>query len=120
MKIVPTETIGKINELVVGSPCGEERAERAGACLCGVAYYDDPRERIAGVVLSLLKGHFFVDGNKRTAFIVYVVLCQLNDLPPLEGVARQVEAFVALAAGRETVSQCAKILFPGIGSEKAE
>lgn len=72
-----------INEALSGNRCSEEGRQRVGGCLSSYSYYGTVPEQITSIVVSLLKGHFFQDGNKRTALAVYLDLCQNNGIRSL-------------------------------------
>ena len=46
----------------------------------GVENYPTIPEKIVAYLLFLIKSHPFVDGNKRTAVLVFLVLCRINDM----------------------------------------
>lgn len=46
----------------------------------GIEFYPSTKEKIAKIVVSLVRLHPFVDGNKRTALAVLIVLSDLNGL----------------------------------------
>lgn len=74
----------------------------------------DLAEIAAAYVFGIAKGHAFVDGNKRTAFVTALTFLRLNDfafLPsPIEGV-RMMEN---LAAGEVSEAEFAKWLAHGM------
>ena len=48
----------------------------------GVEIYKTAQEKAVAYLYFLIKGHPFVDGNKRTACLVFLTLCALTDLYP--------------------------------------
>lgn len=44
--------------------------------------YKTPEEKVIAYLYFLTKDHAFTDGNKRTACLVFEVLCELNGLHP--------------------------------------
>lgn len=109
--IIPVEDIIAENFRQTGAACDERRRQAVAGCYSSFHYYYTPQERIACIVASLLKGHFFMDGNKRTALSTYIVLCQANNLPFIEDTQKQADAFVKLAAAKNNISGYV-ILFP--------
>lgn len=101
-----------INEALTGNRCSEERKQRVGACLSSYSYYEDIREQITSIVVSLLKGHFFQDGNKRTALAIYLDLCQNNGIEFLSDQDRLGDVFIDVAAAQRDISENARLLFP--------
>lgn len=69
---------------MAGVKCDEKRKETVAGCYSGFYYYEIPKWQIAGIVVSLIKGHFFIDGNKRTALSTYIVLSEANNLKYIE------------------------------------
>ena len=101
-----------INEALTGNRCSEERKQRVGGCLSSYSYYDTVREQITSIVVSLLKGHFFQDGNKRTALAVYLDLCQNNEIKFLSDQDRLGDVFIDIATNRRDVPENCQFLFP--------
>ncbi len=101
-----------INEILTGNECSEERKFKVQACLSSYLYYNNLEEQVTCIVTSLLKGHFFLDGNKRTAFAIYLDLCQNNSLKILENEDSLGDIFVRMASGLGSVEENTKILFP--------
>lgn len=100
------------NRRFTGMACDAQRAAAAAACYSRFCYYDSLQEQLASIVLSLVKGHFFADGNKRTALFAYLLLSEMNGLAHIEDEQELVETFVDLAAGQADVGQCARLLYP--------
>ena len=76
--IISEDVIAQINYEFVGSKRIND--DRYKSCMSSFYYYDSDEEQIASIVLSLVKGHYFMDGNKRTAFSVFVILCKFNNI----------------------------------------
>lgn len=106
------EALVLINEMLTGNKCSEERKFKVQACLSSYLYYESLQAQIACIVTSLLKGHFFLDGNKRSAFAIYLDLCQNNDLKILDNGDALGDIFIRLASGQGSVEENAKVLFP--------
>jgi death-on-curing family protein len=51
----------------------------------GHEIYSTIEEKVVAYLYFLIKDHPFTDGNKRTATLVFSVLCELNDLNPSLG-----------------------------------
>ncbi|MDR0571962.1 MAG: Fic family protein [Rickettsiales bacterium] len=52
------------------------------SCFASAEYYNTVELKISSIVRSLVKNHYFLDGNKRTSAVVYVLLCEENNLKP--------------------------------------
>lgn len=77
------------------------RVEAAVARPRMIADYDekDLEALAAAYAHGIAQGHPFVDGNKRTAFVVAMLFLELNGRRVEAGDAEKVEKTVALAAG---------------------
>ena len=51
------------------------------SCFASIDYYDSIEEKISSIVRAIIKNHYFIDGNKRTALAVYYTLCKTYNLP---------------------------------------
>ena len=101
-----------INEALTGNRCSDERKQRVCGCLSSYSYYEDIEEQITSIVVSLLKGHFFQDGNKRTALAIYLDLCQNNGIHFISDQDRLGEVFIDIAANQRGIAENAQLLFP--------
>ena len=101
-----------INEALSGNCCSEEGRQRVGGCLSSYSYYGTVPEQITSIVVSLLKGHFFQDGNKRTALAVYLDLCQINGIQIISDQDRLGDVFIDIAATQRDITENARLLFP--------
>jgi prophage maintenance system killer protein len=48
----------------------------------GSEAYTTPEEKVVAYLYFLIKNHPLTDGNKRTASLSFVIICDLNDLEP--------------------------------------
>lgn len=112
MVIIPVEAIIERNRQFTGNACSEERGRAVGASFAGICYYATLEEQIASIVTSLVKGHFFIDGNKRIALFVYLILAELNKIGHIEDNTRLADLFVEMAASSGDVNRNARLLFP--------
>ena len=46
----------------------------------GVEHYPSIEEKLVAYFYFIINNHAFTDGNKRTATLVFLVLCQINDM----------------------------------------
>lgn len=111
--IISVEDIIRENCRLTGIVCDSRRNKAVEGCYSSFYYYEVLQEQITSIVISLLKGHFFVDGNKRTALSTYLVLCQANGIKHIENEEEQVRIFIEIAASHKSIEECAKMLFPG-------
>lgn len=109
--IIDAKNIIAANKRFSGLPAEGDRSENLDACFSGIYYYDSTQLKIASIVTSLLKDHFFADGNKRTALWVYLLLSELNGLRHMEDEMHMAEIFINLAASPADVEKCALKLF---------
>ncbi|MDE5831796.1 MAG: Fic family protein [Desulfovibrio sp.] len=113
--VPPTGYFAEINAGFSGAAPSPDRILALGSCYSGLPYYSKPEEKIASAVGSILKGHFFIDGNKRTALFAYILLCRLNGLKNIEDEDALVEIMTGSAAARWDIEELEKRLFPGQG-----
>lgn len=106
------DAVDLINEALSGNRCSEEGRQRVGGCLSSYSYYGTVSEQITSIVVSLLKGHFFQDGNKRTALAVYLDLCQNNGIQIISDQDRLGDVFIDIAATQRDITENARLLFP--------
>lgn len=111
--IVSVEDIVRENYRFTGIVCDAGRKKTAEGCYSSFYYYETPQEQITSIVVSLIKGHFFIDGNKRTALSTYLVLSQANGLKHIENEEEQVRIFVEIATSHKSIEEYAMMLFPG-------
>ena len=109
--LIPLQVIVERNEIFTGNKCDKEREKALKACYGSFYYYDTVQEQISSIILSLVKDHFFIDGNKRTALFTYILLAEINKLKYIKEIDEQVKIFVNLAASHNSVQETAKILF---------
>lgn len=77
-----------------------------------IAAYDDEADIVdlaAAYTFGVVKNHPFVDGNKRTAFVIGVLFLELNGFAFIASEEAAAEAVLALAAG--TMNQAAYAAF---------
>lgn len=72
LEFLTTDFLIKLNLKVEGP--GKTYSDPA-ACTASAGYYGDNKLMVASVFYSICKGHYFVDGNKRTATMVLYILC---------------------------------------------
>lgn len=78
-QITPNQIV-RMNEIVTGIPVDTARKQKVKSAFSSVDYYDAVQYQISCVVCSIVKNHYFIDGNKRTALFVYIVLCSINNI----------------------------------------
>lgn len=109
IKIINEDAIEKINYDLVGSK--RDRDSTYKSCLSPYYYYETDEEQIASIVLSLIKGHYFMDGNKRTAFMVFTILCKFNEIELNNSDDYYSKVFIEIAENDYSVEKVAKLLF---------
>ena len=106
--MISTRLIEEINRRLTGNNFGIYRD--VSSCLSSYPYYKTKQEQIMSIVINLLKGHYFFDGNKRTAFSMFIILCEWNSVEfsvPLDMANR----FVDLASSSYTVQEAVEYIF---------
>lgn len=112
LMILSEEDIIAENYRLTGIVCDEEREKAIGGCYSSFYFYKSPQEQITSIVISLVKGHFFIDGNKRTALSAYLVLSQANGIKHIDDARELIRVFIEMAASHKPIDECARILFP--------
>lgn len=110
--IIPIENIIDKNYDFTGVKCDEKRRKAVEGCYSSFYYYDTPQQQITSIVVSLVKDHFFIDANKRTALFTYILLSELNHIKYIKDEDEQVRVFVELATSHKSIEEYARMLFP--------
>ena len=103
--MITADEIVKINELVTNTKSNRN----CSGCLSSYLYYDTIEKQISSIVYSLIKGHYFIDGNKRTAFTVFITLCKLNGANPIQ--TDYIKLFEELASSNFDIDEVSIKLF---------
>jgi len=77
----------------------ESAIARPLAAFGGKDLYDTPFKRASALAESLVMNHGFVDGNKRTGFVIGVLFLELHGFDFKASEADATQAVMALAAG---------------------
>lgn len=109
ISIISQDTIADINYKLVGSKrVGDEKYK---SCLSSFYYYETDKEQIASIVLSLIKGHYFMDGNKRTAYAVLAILSDFNGMTIRKSDEQIAKIIVEIAENNYSVQTVANLIF---------
>lgn len=100
--------IVELNKLCGGSVLNRNSLHSA---LSSWQYYENIEEQISSIVRGLIKNHAFTDGNKRTAFLVFVELCNIYNILPNKDSLTIIRDFVNIAENHYSVGEIKKILF---------
>ena len=76
----------------------------------GISLYPEIQDKISLIVLSIIKNHVFVNGNKRTAVEVYFVLCEDNNIKPKDD-SKIINIILSLVKHDFDVHYAKKLLF---------
>jgi death-on-curing family protein len=77
-------------------------------------YYELTEEQIASIINALIKNHCFLDANKRTAFLTFISICNINNITNIKDKSQYATIFENIAANHYTVQEVAKLLFTKI------
>lgn len=100
-------TIKEINKEITGE--GIVIKDSISSCFSSWDYYEDIESKISSVVRSIIKNHYFKDGNKRTAFAVFHLLSHYNGrVMPNKKWER---IFMDIASNSYSVDKIKKLLF---------
>lgn len=100
-----------INENFTGLKVSNDRLERFNSCFSSYFYYDSEFDQISSIVLAIIKNHYFIDANKRTALIAFLSLAYFNDVKISLSLKELESVFIKIAANHYTVQQVSKLLF---------
>lgn len=78
--MIEPKVINAINQAILQSNGNKIDNGDCSSCLSSYSYYDTIEEQIASIVYNIVKNHYFVDGNKRTAYVVLIKLCEDNNV----------------------------------------
>lgn len=106
MRIIPFKAIVDINKRFSNYKISENNIS---SIYGSTYYYKSDKMKIASVFKSLIKGHFFVDGNKRTALAVLQLLCKFNHID----LNIDVDKIISIAANNFSVDEISKLIFEG-------
>jgi prophage maintenance system killer protein len=94
---VPPKSISQAYELLhnkgfIAFPLTQSAEEKASAIVAtitesyfGKEIYETVEEKAVAYLYLLIKDHPFTDGNKRTASLVFSMVCDINELAPRFG-----------------------------------
>ena len=75
------------NEGLVSFPITSEASDKIDSLVQNIAgdsfsipHYASTEEKVVAHLYFIIKNHAFIDGNKRTATLVFFVLCKINNL----------------------------------------
>lgn len=109
INVIDQDTIAGINYKIVNTKrVGDERYK---SCLSSFYYYDTDEEQIASIVLSLIKGHYFIDGNKRTAYAVLTILSEFNGITIRKSDEQIAKIMIDIAENNYSVQAVANLIF---------
>ena len=81
-----------------------------GSVYSSIDYYSSIFHKISSIVRSIIKNHYFVDGNKRTATIVLLYLIELNNIEVK--ISQEIdEIIVDIAINNYSVEEISKKIF---------
>lgn len=113
IEIVETDFIqmlAKVNKSLTGYDNGD-RLDNLHGAISSYQYYEGDRLQIASIVRSLIKNHYFVDGNKRTAAVVLFALSDISGIRMLKDDDYYIEAICDIASNHYDDHKIAEILF---------
>lgn len=74
-------------------------------------YYTDIKEQLSSIYRGLIKNHAFRDGNKRTASVVLIMLCEVVDEIIDLNDEELADLTIKVAENRYSVEEISKMLF---------
>lgn len=80
-----------------------------GSCISSIDYFNTDEEKISCIIRSIIKNHYFQDGNKRLAFAIFNILSEANSIEIKN--KNWSKIFLDIASHNYNVDQIAKMLF---------
>lgn len=111
MNVPSLDAILAYNEAITGECPDTTRSLRAQSCFSTYDYYDTVEEKIACITGLLVKNHYFVDGNKRTAAFTFLHLCEANGIVCNKSDDELARCILQIASAPYNVSNIVRILF---------
>lgn len=104
------DIICQLNKKLTGNITDENRKEKVEGCFSSLHYYESVGEQVISIVRSIIKNHYFVDGNKRTAVLVLYLLSEYNHLHLIPNEKLKME-ICNIASSNLSVTEIARLLF---------
>lgn len=77
IKVISTEDIITINKRYAS---GILLRQGLDSIYASYMYYETEKEQICSIFQNLIKGHYFIDGNKRTAVVILLSITKINNI----------------------------------------
>ena len=108
--MITTDDITKINYDITqdGRVLSHNMIESA---LSAYRYYDTIEEQIVSIFRGIVKNHGFRDGNKRTGLIVFLTLCEENDISVNKSDEELVKLTIDIAKNNYSVEEITNKVF---------
>ena len=109
MSKINAEDIKMIHRMVLG----DDRIlnDAIDSAFASLDYYDSEDEKDASVVRAVVKNHYFVDGNKRTAMAIYRTFMLDRKRPAKYKDEQLGKIFEEIAVNNYSVEEIKEILF---------
>ena len=104
---VSTKQIISINSKLLGNQAILK--DSIESCFSSLDYLEDNKLKIASIVRSIVKNHYFQDANKRTAFAIFTILCFLNN-EKIED-RNWADIFVKIASNQFSIEKISSLLY---------
>lgn len=104
------QLVTKVNNKLTGYENKHLHDKLAGA-LSSYQYYDTDELQVASIVRSLIKNHYFVDGNKRTAAVVLFTLADTAEIAMNKGAKEYIDIICDIAAHQYDINRIASMIF---------
>ena len=112
LKLISQQEVILINEIITGNYIDQERKDKIKGIFSSFFYYETKEEQITSIVTSIVKNHYFIDGNKRTAVAVYLLLSKFNNLDFISNNNEIIATFISIPTLNYEIENISKILFP--------
>lgn len=107
--MITEKEIIEINQIILNQEDTKIANINCSSCLSSYIYYDKIEEQIASIVYGIVKNHYFIDGNKRTALAVFYKLCKDNNISLNS--KNRADSIQTIASSNLDIKEVTKLLF---------
>lgn len=104
------QLVARINNKLTGYD-NKHLQDKLTGMLSSYQYYDTDKLQIASIIRSLIKNHYFVDGNKRTAAVAMFTLADVAGIKMNKSDNEYIEIICDIATHRYSVENVATLIF---------
>ena len=104
------QLVAKINNKLTGYE-NKHLQDKLAGMLSSYQYHETDKLQIASIIRSLIKNHYFVDGNKRTAAVAMFTLADVAGIKMSKDDNEYIDIICDIAAHQYDVDKIASMIF---------